>query len=188
MNFSKALLSIAALIAFAVIPTGLAEGQANGPTNTTAQPTVNTDSRQDERPPVFITFTPIQKGISPTPAATYGCSLPYPTGSDTFSTGTATWSANIACTISVGLYGTTVLFNTANNGIIAYGNQINTTAVSASSSGSHSGLAPGTYQVNFNIDITPPAGYTTTVGSGCSYVNGGPEVLCTVSSGPFTQP
>ena len=36
--------------------------------------------------------------------------------------------------------------------------------------------------------LTMPAGYTTNVGAGCSYINGGPSIHGTVGSGTFTQP
>ena len=175
-----------ALGVFAAIPAVSAKAQAT--TSTTTVQAVNNQSTTDDAPPTIITFTPIHKGVGPTPQATFGCSVPPPSVTDTFSTRTATWSGSISCSVAVGLYGTTILFNNNTQAVLVGGSQINTTAASASSSGSYSGLPSGTYQVNFNIDITPPAGYTTSVGGACSYIGSGPRVHCTVGSGAFTQP
>lgn len=162
---------------------------AQGTTTTTAQLTLsNPQVEADSRPPLFITFIPIHRGIGPSPDVNFGCSIPYPSVTDTFSSRTATWSGGISCNATVGLYGTTVLFNFNTNQTLAYGSQFNTTSSSANSYGSYSGLATGTYEVNFNVDITPPPGYTTNAGGGCSYISGGPRVHCTVGSGSFSQP
>jgi hypothetical protein len=189
MRSIKAILSIAALTAFAMLPTEAAQAQEPTPTSTTAQPIVNNNQVQIvERPSVFITFVPINRGISPSPDASFGCSIPFPTATETFATRQATWSGSISCSIAVGLVGTTAFFNFNTNQVLAFGSQINTTAPSASSSGSFTGVPTGTYEVNFNVDITPPPGFTTIPGSGCSFINGGPAVHCTVGSGTFNQP
>lgn len=159
------------------------------PTTTTAQATVinpQTDTSSSAAP-VLVTFTPIKKGIGPTPDATFGCSIPVPSVTVTYSNNSASWSGGISCSTIVGLYGTTVFFVYNTSQIDGYGNQINTNAYSANSSGTYYGLSRGTtYQVNFNVDITPPAGYTTNPGTGCSYISGGPRVHCTVGSGPIS--
>jgi hypothetical protein len=165
-----------------------AQAQENPTTSTTATQNVAPQAASEEKPPLFITFVPINRGIGPSPQATFGCSIPYPTATETFSSRTATWSGSVSCSISVGLYGTTKFFNYNTNVVLASGSQINTTATSATSSGSYVGVPSGTYEVNFNIQITPPAGYTTTPGAGCAYVGSGPAILCTVGSGTFTQP
>ena len=166
-----------------------ASAQSDSPKSTTALQSVNNQQPQAEQSSgIFLTFTPVKKGVGPSPEATFGCNIPAPTATETFSSRTATWSGSISCSTAVGLYGTTKFFNYNTNVVLASGSQINTTASSASSSGSYSGVPSGTYEVNFNITITPPAGYTTTPGSGCAYNNGGPSVTCTVGSGTFTQP
>ena len=166
-----------------------AYSQSDSPKSTTALQTSNNQQTQvNENPGIYLTFTPIKKSIGPTPDATFGCSIPAPSATETFSSRTATWSGGISCSISVGLYGTTKFFNYNTNQVLASGSQINTTASSANSSGSYSGVPSGTYEVNFNVTITPPAGYTTTPSGGCAYVNGGPQVTCSIGSGTFTQP
>lgn len=177
LALSVVAIAISAPVARAQQVTSSTAGQDAAPTPT-----------QQDKGSQFITFTPIQRGIGPSPQATFGCSLPSPTVNVAFATHTASWTGNISCSISVGLYGTTVLFNVPGNVIYAYGNQINTNASSASSSGTRGGLPGGNYAVNFNIDITPPAGYTTTAGGNCSYINGGPAIHCSVGSGTFNVP
>ncbi len=181
----------AAIAAVAIImgASSTARAQSDSPKSTTALQSVNNQQPEaNQSTGIFLTFTPVKKGIGPSPEASFGCSIPYPTATETFASRTATWSGSISCSTAVGLYGTTKFFNYNTNFVYASGTQINTTATSASSSGSYSGVPSGTYEVNFNITITPPAGYTTTPGSGCSYVNGGPQVNCTVGSGTFNQP
>ena len=157
--------------------------RAQDTTTTTAGQNANLGQAEPGNPGVFLTFTHAH-GIGPQPNATFGCSVsaPYVTTSNT---GQTTWTATISCSTGVGLYGTTVLFNNNTQQIIAYGNQINTNSTSATSAGAYSGLH-GTFQVNFNVDITPPPGYTTSAGGNCSYINGGPSVHCSVGSGAFT--
>ena len=162
-------------------------GQAQEPTTTTAlqTPTVIQPSVQSE--PFFVTFTPIKRGIGPTPEATFGCSIGPVSVTTMYSPSSISFNDGISCSTAVGLYGTTVLFVYNTNQIDAYGTQINTTSTSAASSGAYYGPVRGTtYAVNFNVDITPPAGYTTNPSGACSYISGGPRVHCTVGSGPIS--
>lgn len=171
---------------FLLLPFGFANAQEQKDSSTAGQ-NVAPSVQADEHPPLVITFVPINKsGL--TPQVTFGCSIPYPTATLTFATRFATWTGSISCTTAVGLYGTTAFFNYNTGVVLGWGNQFNVNSTSASSSGSYSGVPSGTYEVNFNVDITPPSGYTTTPGAGCSYINGGPAVHCTVGSGTFTQP
>jgi hypothetical protein len=180
---------LSALLLTGFISTVSASAQDES-TSSTAQPKatiVENEARDDQHQPLFIVFTPEnKKDISPD--ATFGCSIPYPTVTATFLTHTFSWSGGISCNIPVGLYGTTKLYQISSGFVYASGSQINTTAYSASSSGSDTGVPGGTYAVNFNVDITPPSGYTTTPGNGCSYISGGPRVHCTVGSGAVTMP
>ena len=195
LSFTSSLLrsrSFLSALAVTVLVSGAvpkAHSQSDSPKSTTALQTTNNQQTQvDEHPGIFLTFTPIKKSIGPTPDATFGCSIPAPSATETFSSRTATWSGGITCSVAVGLYGTTKFFNYNTNVVLASGTQINTTATSANSTGSYSGVPTGTYEVNFNVTITPPAGYTTTPSGGCSYVNGGPQVFCSIGSGTFSQP
>jgi hypothetical protein len=112
--------------------------------------------------------------------------ISYPTVNLTFSNGYATWTGSISCTTAVHLYGTTKLFYYPNGAVLASGTQINETSTAASSSGSYY-VSPGNYEINFNVDITIPAGYTTTPGNGCYYINNNTAIHCTVGSGEFTD-
>jgi hypothetical protein len=182
---TKVILSCVVLSLINPAPAAFAQSQSSK--TTTALQNAPTPEAQPASSGTFITFT--KKGSGGiTPDATFGCSVGTPSVTDTFSSRTATWTASISCSIAVGLYGTTVLFHYPSGPNVAYGNQINTTSTAATSSGSYSGLSTGSYEVNFNIDITPPAGYTTNASGYCSYVNGGPEVFCSVPSGSFSQP
>ena len=184
-SLRSALCALALLASYTFAPLSAARAQET--TTTTARPNNNSVQNEEiQRPALFITFIPKNPKPGITADANFGCSIPYPTVYTTISSRTASWSGGISCNATVGLYGTTVLFNYDTNVISAYGSQINTTSSSASSSGSRAGLSSGNYEVNFNVDITPPAGYTTTAGAGCYYINGGPRVHCTVGSGEFS--
>lgn len=184
---SKALF-IAESLLICLLPGTAAVLHAQDTTSTTAHPgyVVPSQKASKTKPSLFITFVP-KSGSGLSPQITYGCNIPPPSVTANFTNDSATWIGSISCNVSVGLYGTTVLFDYPSGPNVAYGNQINTTSENASSSGSYSGLSSGNYEVNFNIDITPPAGYTTTPGSDCHYISG-TELACTVGSGEFNIP
>jgi hypothetical protein len=185
-SFRKFVLPIVVLGSLGFIST--LSAQEPDATTTEAQPTTTntTQEQSNEHEPTFIIFTRTSAHSDAVSSnATFGCSVGYPTVTANFTTNIATWSATISCSVSVGLYGTTVLFYYPSGGNVAYGNQINTTSTTATSSGS-SYLSNGNYEVNFNIIITPPSGYTTTASGNCA-AYGSNKYKCTVPSGEFTM-
>ena len=188
-SLRKTTLPLAAVALSLVLVTKPAQAQQDDPTKSTTagQNVEHPDQSADNvKPPLFLTFTKIRPAgaVGPSPDATFYCSIGAPSVTTNATYHTVNWVASASCSTSVGLYGTTVLYQTGNLAIAGYGTQINTTSTQASSSGGYTGLLVGDYAVNFNIDITPPPGYTTTVSGGCSFINGGPNVQCTVET-PF---
>jgi hypothetical protein len=180
-RISRAVATLGLAAALLVGTAGLASAS---PAPTVPAPTAAVASTNHSGQAGYITFTKKSTDAAH-PNATFGCSLGYPQVTTNFQTKEVQWSGGISCSISLGLYGTTVLYYWPGGPNYAYGNQINTTASSAVSSGVIYGLSNGSYGLNFNVDITPPAGWTTTVGGGCSYINA-TQILCTTTT-PFTM-
>ncbi len=182
---STAAIGLAAVLIAAT--SGLAEA---GPAVVAAPATtVSAAAGHQQRTADFLTFTRNSTGGNSTdtahPNATFGCSVGYPQVTTNFQTNEVQWIASISCSISLGLYGTTVLYVWPSGPNDAYGNQINATSSAASSSGTDYDVANGSYGLNFNIILTPPAGYTTSVSGGCAYINS-TQIKCTTTT-PFTM-
>jgi hypothetical protein len=167
-------LCLAASLAFA----GSGSAQAAG--SRTAAPVTHAGAGA-----TTLTFTKAGSGVSPMTAFT--CSVTYPYVTDTYSTGEIAWSAQVSCSISLHMQGTTVLYQWGSSSAYAFGSSYNNISSFNSSSGSIYGIHSGLWGVNNNVDIFPPAGYTTTLGAGCYYVNGSPsDIHCTATTGPIT--
>lgn len=132
-----------------------------------------------------ITFHKTGSGVSP--MTSFTCSVTYPYVTDTYSTGEISWSAQVSCSISLHMQGTTVLYQWGSNSAYAFGSSYNDISSFNSSSGAVYGIHTGLWGVNNNVEIYPPSGYTTTLGAGCYYVNGSPsDIHCTATTGPIT--
>jgi len=132
-----------------------------------------------------ITFHRTGSGASP--MSTFTCSVTYPYVTDTYATGEISWSAQVSCSISLHMQGTTALYQWGSGSAYAFGSGYNNTSSFNTSSGDIFGIHTGLWGVNNNVDIFPPAGYTTTLGVGCYYVNGSPsDIHCTATTGPIT--
>lgn len=132
-----------------------------------------------------ITFHKTGSGMSP--ATTFACSVTYPYVTDTYSNGEISWTAQVSCSISLHMQGTTAFYQWGSSSAYAFGTSYNDTSSLNTSSGAVYGIHSGQWGVNNNVDLFPPAGYTTTLGAGCYYVNGSPsDIHCTATSGPVT--
>jgi hypothetical protein len=130
-----------------------------------------------------VIFTPVSHGKLQ-PNASFGCSVTNPQVIDTFSTGTLSWSAGEQCSMNLQMQGTTVLFVWGSSNAYAFGSSYNTFKSMNSSTGRVGGIFTGTWGVNNNVLITIPAGYTTTLGAGCAFLNNNTQLKCTATTGP----
>ena len=195
--FGKAFPPLVLLVLSAAFSVKAAQAQQDDLTTTQARPSVTSPDQPttNKKNNLFITF--IKTHPSGAPAATssaspdatsLGCNVGYPQVGQTYEPPSANWTASVSCSADTGLYGTTVLYTPSNNQVITDGSQINTFGTEATSSGSYSLQHGLSYDVNFNITITPPAGYTTTAGTNCKLSNNNTSVTCTVTTGPFSTP
>lgn len=133
----------------------------------------------------YVTFTKTGAGVSP--KTTFTCSVTYPYVTDTFSTGEFSWTSEVSCSVALHMQGTTALYQWGSNNAYAFGGSYNNTSTVNDSNGDVYGIHTGEWGVNNNVDFFPPAGYTTTLGAGCYYVNGSTsDIHCTATTGPIT--
>ncbi|MDI5967731.1 hypothetical protein POF50_031320 [Streptomyces sp. SL13] len=132
---------------------------------------------------LLVTFT--RAATARSPKVTFGCSVTYPEVTDTFSNGEFSWSAAVSCSVALHMQGTTAFYQWGSSNAYAFGSSYNNTATSNQSTGAVYGIHTGQWGVNNNVDIFPPAGYTTTLSSGCYNVNAS-DIHCTSTSGPVT--
>lgn len=152
-----------------------------------------TTSARESKPTAQTTVRHIGGGVaarivlrSTRTNATLGCIVYAPEATVTYSNGEINWSGSTECSIVLHMYGTTVLYPWGSTSAYAFGSQINGDYSYATSSGDVYGVFGGTWGVNNNMDIYIPAGYTTTLSSGCSWVVTNSEFECTATTGPFT--
>jgi hypothetical protein len=158
-------------------------GTASASTATTTAPVRPASSTAKAAVPSdTVVFTPVGRAA---PHTTFGCSVTAPEVTDTFSNGEFTWSAAVSCSITLEMQGTTVLYQWGSSSAYAFGSSYNDTSSYNTSSGSDYGIYNGTWGVNNNVLLFVPAGYTTTIGSGCYYATT-TEIHCTVTTGPIT--
>lgn len=131
-----------------------------------------------------LTFTKAATGRSP--KVTFTCSITYPYVTDTFLTGEFKWTSQVSCSIPLHMQGTTVLFQWGSSSAYAFGSSYNNTATVNNSNGDVYGIHTGVWGVNNNVELFPPAGYTTTMGAGCYYVTEPTDIHCTATTGPIT--
>jgi hypothetical protein len=117
--------------------------------------------------------------------ASFTCSVTYPYVTDDYTTGHISWSAAVGCSIVLRMQGTTVLFPWGSNSAYAYGSSYDNYSSYNTSTGGIYGIHNGLWGVNNNVLIFIPAGYTTTLGAGCYYVNSS-QIHCTATTGPIT--
>jgi hypothetical protein len=147
---------------------------SSGQTTPAAQPGTN----------ATVTFHKTGSGVSPMTSLT--CSVSYPYVTTNYSTGQMSWSAAVGCNVALHMQGTTVLYQWGSNSAYAFGSGYNNISSYNTSDGSVYGIYTGLWGVNNNVDIYPPAGYTTTLGAGCYYINGSPSAIhCTATTGPI---
>lgn len=134
---------------------------------------------------IALTFT--KTGAGRSAKDTFTCSVTYPFVTNTFSTGEFNWTSQVSCSLPLHMQGTTALYQWGSGSAYAFGSSYNNTATVNNSNGDIFGIHTGEWGVNNNVDIFPPAGYTTTLGAGCYYVNNSPsDIHCTATTGPIT--
>jgi hypothetical protein len=132
-----------------------------------------------------VRFTPIARPGQVTPNTAFTCGVSYPFVNDNFSNGEISWSASVSCNIVLRMQGTTVLFRWGSSSAYAFGSSYDNYSSFNSSSGAVYGIFSGTWGVNNNVLLFIPAGYSTTLGAGCYYVNSS-QIHCTETTGPIT--
>ena len=132
-----------------------------------------------------VRFTPLARPGQVTPNTAFSCGVSYPTVTDNFSNGEISWSASVSCNIVLRMQGTTALFRWGSSSAYAFGSSYDHYASFSSSSGAVFGIFSGLWGVNNNVLLFIPAGYTTTLGAGCYYVNSS-QIHCTETTGPIT--
>ncbi len=118
------------------------------------------------------------------------CNVYLPLVTSHYDTRTMDWQAGTTCNMPVVMSGTTYVFWWGGNNI-AQGTTYNTWPGGAlgASQGTMYGVQNGTYGVSHDVTVDIPAGVTTTVGSGCTYVNDNQSIHCHVLTGPiYFQP
>jgi hypothetical protein len=114
------------------------------------------------------------------------CVVAPPLVTDTFATGTLSWSAGDQCNAALRMQGTTVLFVWGSSNAFQFGSQYDGVFSAASSSGSRGGIFSGLWGVNNNVLFFLPAGWTTTPNGGCFWFDTAhTQVKCTVTTGPI---
>ncbi len=183
-------LAAAAVVAIALAvlsPAGASASTARTPAATTPTMTAQVVHalRAGDAPYVGIQFH--QPGLRD---GYLSCNVYLPLVTSHYDTRSMDWQAGTTCNMPVVMSGTTYVFWWGGSNI-AQGTTYSTWPGGAlgASQGTIYGVQNGTYGVSHDVTVDIPAGVTTTVGSGCTYVNNNQSIHCHVLTGPiYFQP